>query len=73
MQGVWSDRKRTLRRARKYATAPMRSAGLLLDNGPDSITLALNYNPNNKDIAMVFVIPRKAITALILYPGEAKP
>lgn len=61
VQGVWGDRKGAVSSARRFATSPIRSAGLLLDETPRSVTLAVSHNPNNGDVAMVFVIPRASI------------
>ena len=72
VQGVWTTRKPALKRGRRLATRPIRSAGLLLDQCPESITLGLSHNPNNRDVAMVFVIPRGCIRTLTLWTGEGE-
>ena len=66
----WTRRKAVVKRGRRIVRDLYRSAGFIVDDGPDGVTMALSQDPTNGNLSEVFVIPRSAIRKVTLWTGK---
>lgn len=60
----WQDLDAAVDRARTAIDAPAMAAGLLLEETPTAVVLALMHDPAHDDVAQVVAIPRSAIVRM---------
>lgn len=70
---TWDQREDVEREAREITGTAIHSAGLLLDQDGDCVTLACGFNPNNGDVNLVMAIPKRSIVSMNVWQPERSP
>ncbi len=69
LANIWEDRDEVTSRTAEMLKQPMRSAGFLLADTDDGVTVGLSLNPYRDDVAQVMFIPRACVLEMTKWQG----